>query len=436
MKPDQYSTIDPNWLQAVVANENGEIFELAGYAAVGMSGEQLTPLYKDQGVSLPYGSELMFLPHRTPLLYDIRNEKFVSLSHNPYEVSEKIFPVAAFNSPGYIITHTSAYKDNPEASPLPLFSYGAVGWSPGGFRSAVLQVDQERRQDLRLMPPEKVEAGIKRIRKKLPDNRLRKHLEGCALRYGCPAGKNFFLGRYEAPLPTARICNADCMGCLSLQRHDRISCSQERIAFTPTAEEIAAVALFHIQAVPKAIVSFGQGCEGDPLLAADVVTPAIRLIRKETSKGTINLNTNGSLPEVMKQLVAAGLDSVRISINSFRKSCYQAYFRPKGYEVKDVIETIRISLDNGLYVSINYLNMPGVTDTPEEFERLVAFLRQYPIQRIQWRNLNYDPARYWSAMQMAAACGEPMGIRNLLKQIHKEFPELSYGYFNPPKELW
>ena len=436
MKPDQHSDIDPNWLVAVVANQKGEIFELAGYSAVGMSGKQLTPLHKDHTLSLPYGSELMFLPHRTPLLYDIQNRKFVSLDHNPYQVSEKIFPVAAFNSPGYLITQNSAYEDHSDAAPLPLFSYGAVGWFQDGFRSAVMQVDPERRQDLRLMPPEKVEAGIKKMRKLLPGNRLRKHLEGCAMRYGCPAGKNFFLGRYEAPLPTARRCNADCLGCLSLQKQDGISCSQERIAFTPTPEEIADIALVHIQTAENAIVSFGQGCEGDPLLAADVIIPAIQLIRKKTSKGTININTNGSLPKVMKPLIAAGLESVRISINSFREPCYQAYFRPKGYDFKDVIETIRISLVNGLYVSINYLNMPGVVDSPEEVESLVKFLNQYPIQRIQWRNLNYDPIRYRFAMQAAPSRGEPMGIRNLLRHIHKKFPDLSYGYFNPPKELW
>jgi len=192
MKPDQRSDIDLDWLTAVVANQKGEIFELAGYAAVGMSAKQLTPLKKNQAVSLPYGSELMFLPDRRPLLYDIKNQQFVPLGHNPYDVSEKIYPVAAFNSPGYIITHNSAYEDNPEAAPLPLFSYGAVGWFQGSFHSTVLQVDPERRQDLRLMQPEQVAAGIQRIRQKLPDNRLRQHLEGCALNYGCPAGKNFF----------------------------------------------------------------------------------------------------------------------------------------------------------------------------------------------------------------------------------------------------
>lgn len=281
-----------------------------------------------------------------------------------------------------------------------------------------------------------VVAGVERMRKKLPGNRLRRHLETCALTYGCPAGKNFFLGRYEAPLPTATVCNAECLGCLSLQKHEGLSCSQERISFTPRPEEIAAVALIHIERVTKGIVSFGQGCEGDPLLATHVIEPAVRLIRSKTARGTVHVNTNGSLTKELERLISAGIDSVRISINSFREEWYHAYFRPKGYTFSDVMKSIRLSLDKGLYVSINYLNMPGITDTPEETKCLISFLERYPIHRIQWRNLNFDPLRYYEAMHRSAPCGEARGVPKLLGRIRKSFPDLSFGYFNPPKEAW
>jgi pyruvate-formate lyase-activating enzyme len=424
------------WLTAMVANPDGEIFELKGYAAVGMSGDVLAPLTTSQTQPMPFGSELMLLPDRIPVLYNLKTRRLETLGHHPYYPSEKIVPVAAFNSPGYIVTHISAHQDVQHAGPLPLFSYGAVGWHRGKFQSAVYCVDRERRQDLRLMKTQDIVSGVAAMRRKLPGNRLRRHLETCALTYGCPAGKNFFLERYEAPLPTATACNARCLGCLSLQESEEISCSQERIAFVPRPEEIAGVALVHIENVDKSIVSFGQGCEGDPLLAAHVIAPAIRLIRKETSRGTIHINTNGSLPGEMEGLIAAGIDSVRISINSFRERCYRAYFRPTGYTFDDVMESIRISLESGLYVSINYLNMPGMTDTPEEIESLVSFLETYPIHRIQWRNLNFDPIRYWAVMQEAASSGPSMGVRYLLKHIAKQFPGLSFGYFNPPKENW
>jgi pyruvate-formate lyase-activating enzyme len=436
MKKDVHSKKNRKWLTAVVANSAGEIFELEGYAAVGMSGAALKPLWVHETRPMPFGSELMLLPDRTPMLYHLQKKQIEVMTHNPYRPSERIYPVAAFNSPGYIVTHVSAYQDARHADPLPLFSYGAVGWHRDVFRSAVICVDRERRQDLRLMKNHHVAAGLERMRKKLPGNRLRKHLETCALTYGCPAGKNFFLGRYEAPLPTATACNARCLGCLSLQKNKQIPCSQERISFTPRPEEIAGVAVTHLEKVSKGIVSFGQGCEGDPLLATHVIGPAVRLIRAKTSKGTIHVNTNGSLTKQLEQLISAGIDSVRISINSFRKSWYHAYFRPMGYHFSDVVNSIDLSLKKGLYVSINYLNMPGLTDTPEELESLFSFIRRYPIHRIQWRNLNFDPLRYYEAMHRAAPCGEALGVSSLLNRIQKEFPYLSHGYFNPPKEAW
>lgn len=419
---------------AVVANAAGEIFDLAGYAAVGCDGIRKEILTVENTTPLPYGSELMFLPDRVPMLQDLRTGKMVALAENPYAPGETIYPVAAFNSPGYVISHTSAYEESAGAGVLPLFSYGAAGWHRGKFRSAVIQVDSEPRQDLRQMPLQKVKTGISRLRRLLPDNRLRAHLEKCALTYGCPAGKNFFLGRFEAPLPTATTCNARCLGCLSQQSDSSLPCSQERITFTPTPDEIAAVALAHIRRVKHAVVSFGQGCEGDPLTAADTIIAAIRQIRSVTDQGTINMNTNGSIPQKVEQLLEAGLDSLRVSMNSVRKSCYTAYFRPKGFCFEDVLASIDKARDKGAHVAINYLNCPGFTDTPEESEALLNFIGRHPIQMIQWRNLNFDPLRYAQIMNEIAVHSHPIGMVTLLKTIHRRWPRLRHGYFNPPKE--
>ena len=425
---------EKNLLTALVANGDGEIFELDGYAAMGMAGDLLSPLTMDQTLDLPFGSELMYLPDRKPVLLNISTGEFETLKQNPYEPGEAIYPVAAFNSPGYVITRISAYRETRRAENLPLFSYGAVGWHAEGFRSAVVLVDSEPRQDLRRMPREEVIAGVEDMRQQMPDNRLRAHLDNCALTYGCPAGKNFFLGRYEAPLPTSKQCNARCLGCLSLQQDSGIHHSQDRINFTPTAEEIAEVALAHIKRVENSVVSFGQGCEGDPLLASHVIEPAIRLIRSQTTSGTINMNTNGSLPDRLKVLFDAGLDSIRISMNSVRRECYDAYFRPRGYSFDDVLAGIELALTRKKFVAINYLNCPGFSDTPGEAEALAAFLQQFPINMIQWRNLNFDPLRYWKKMETAELSGESMDMKKLLQQVRQQFPNLKFGYFNPPKE--
>lgn len=424
------------YITAVVANEKGEIFDLAGYAAVGADGPVKAPLNAAQTLKLPYGSELMYLPDRVPLLYDLRRECVAPLGENPYNPGEAIYPVAAFNSPGYMITHTAAYEALSGAGFLPLFSYGAVGWHRGQFRSAAVRVDDEPRQDLRQMPLEKIQSGVNRMRRMLPDNRLRAHLEKCALTYGCPAGKNFFLSRYEAPLPSASTCNARCLGCLSLQPEGEVPSSQDRIAFTPTAKEIADVALTHILRVERSVVSFGQGCEGDPLLAADVICDAIRMIRAETPKGTINMNTNGSLPDKIDRLIDAGLDSLRISMNSVRKTCYAAYFRPRGYRFNDVADAIDRALDKGVHVAINYLNCPGFTDTQQECDALMDFVEAHPIKMIQWRNLNFDPLRYLAIMEKHNKNSKVIGVTSLLELVHRAWPDLRFGYFNPPKETF
>lgn len=427
-------TEEMTWLRAVVSDRNGAIFDLPGYAAVGMAGGHVAALTVAESIVAPYGSELMYLPDRKPVLFNIAAGEFEKLHENPHAPGEPVFPVAVFNSPGYVITHVSAFCESSRVRLLPLFSYGAAGWHRGQFRSAAIRVDAEPRQDLRRMNPADVSAGVRAVRRRMPENRLRKHLETCALRYGCPAGKNFFLGRYEAPLPTAKTCNARCLGCLSLQQKSGVSCTQERITFTPSPAEISEVALFHIGRVRRAVVSFGQGCEGEPLSAARVIEPAIRMIRSRTARGTINLNTNASLPEAVGRLCDAGLDSIRVSMNSVRRECYEAYFRPRGYTFNDVLRSIDIALEKDKFVSINYLNSPGFTDTPEEAEAFFAFMAARPVHMIQWRNLNFDPLRYWRSMAAAASPGTPMGMEMLIREIRQGFPKLKFGYFNPPKE--
>ncbi|MGB8426575.1 MAG: radical SAM protein, partial [Desulfobacterales bacterium] len=412
----------------------GEIYDLEGYAAVGMAGGQLVPLERGNTIALPFGGELLFLPGRVPVLFNLHSERFEQVVQDPQRRGTQVFPVAAFNSPGYVVRRISAFAERDGAAPLPLFSYGAVGWHRNGYRSAVFRVDRERRQDLRLMPPEAIAAGIRAKRRQMPANRLREHLETCALVYGCPAAKNFFLGRCEAPLPTAQRCNARCRGCLSHQDGSGIPHSQNRIGFTPSPPEIAAVALSHLRRVQRGVVSFGQGCEGDPLLAADVIEPALRSIRAATDRGTVNMNTNGSRPAVLATLMDAGLDSIRVSLNSVRSECYAAYFRPVGYRFADVVAGIDRALQRGIHVALNYLNLPGFTDTPEEVEALTDFLRRHPVQMIQWRNLNYDPLRYWEMMTTVQRPGTPLGMWVVFDEIRRRFPALRHGYFNPPKE--
>ncbi|OQY00725.1 MAG: radical SAM protein [Desulfobacteraceae bacterium 4572_130] len=418
----------------VVANKQGEIFELEDYGAAAMTGIKPVLVTYDKTVKMPHGSELMLLPHRKPIVFNFYKQKFEIIHKNPYDKNEEIYPVAIFNSPGYVNRYFCAYENKNKNNLLPLFSYGAVAWINGKFRSASICVDIENRQDIRLMPYKGIVLGIKKMRKKYPDNRLMRHLEKCALTHGCPAAKNFFLGRYEAPLPTSIVCNAQCLGCISLQTKNNLVACQERISFIPLSHEITEISLEHIIKVKKSIVSFGQGCEGEPLTAFHVIEPAIKAIRKETSLGTININTNASMPDYLEKLFDAGLDSMRVSMNSVRKACYISYFRPKTYKFQDVIKSIEIAGKKNKFISINYLNCPGITDSEYEFNALKFFLDKYPIKMIQWRNMNYDPLAYFETMEKVGGKSHTLGMMYIIKELKKLFPNLIHGYFNPPKE--
>ena len=187
----------------------------------------------------------------------------------------------------------------------------------------------------------------------------------------------------------------------------------------------------HLDSVDKGIVSFGQGCEGEPLLQWETIEEAIIKIRSKTKRGTINLNTNASMPEAIERLAAAGLDSIRVSMNSARKGCHTMYYRPQGFSFKDVLRSILVMKKAGGFVSLNYFILPGFTDDPEEFTALCDLVNIYRPDLIQLRNLNMDPDWYLEVVQHKGR-QKPMGIRSWQKKLKENFPNLGFGYFNPP----
>jgi wyosine [tRNA(Phe)-imidazoG37] synthetase (radical SAM superfamily) len=300
-----------------------------------------------------------------------------------------------------------------------------------------MRVDRDVRQDLGLVDLKTVRREARALLKKYPANRLVRHLvENCVFRYGCPAARNFSLGRFECPLPTSRACNSSCLGCISRQPASAgFPASHERIRFRPDPEEVAEVAVQHLERAEQPVVSFGQGCEGEPLTEGRLLEESIRLIRKRTGKGVINLNTNASLPDVMERLCAAGLDSVRVSLNSARKRYYDLYYKPRNYSFDDVVASLRTAVRHGCWTSVNYLMVPGFTDDPEEMAALDGLLAKADLDMIQTRNLNIDPEWYRSAMGLAGGAGKKArGIRSWVGRMRRRYPELTLGYFNPSQK--
>ena len=196
------------------------------------------------------------------------------------------------------------------------------------------------------------------------------------------------------------------------------------------AEEIAALSIAHLKSAPRAIISFGQGCEGEPLTEYLLMAESIREIRSRTGKGTINLNTNGSWPERVKELAESGLDSIRISLNSARPELYRAYYRPRGYDFEDVVDSITLSREMGLYTMINYLVFPGITDQEAEIEALKDLTERTGVNFLHLKNLNIDPHLYMK--EMPSTDSQVLGMKRMADIIQKGFPGIKLGYFNQP----
>jgi pyruvate-formate lyase-activating enzyme len=411
----------------VMADSEGQVFEHPVLRMVGRSGREHRPPEPVELINLPTGSDLHVLPGRHPIGVDPATGHMQTI---PTFEGQTVNAVSSFLAPAHTVLLWSAFGRTPDSPVLPLYAYAALGWGPEGFITTGRRVDPDPRQDPDNFPEDGEEDTIaEMMARDHSGNRLIKHLSHCCIVYRCPAARNYFLGRYEAPLPTSTGCNAACLGCISLQENTGIPCTQDRIDFIPTPEEIAEVALGHIHRADNPIVSFGQGCEGEPLTNWKTLLEAIILIRSRTSKGTINLNTNASKPGVLEILFDAGLDSIRVSLNSARKDLYTRYFKPANYSFEDVVESMDVANRKDKFVSVNYFVFPGVTDEADELEAISQLQERTRFDMIQWRNLNIDPDLYLDSMGRELT--QALGVGTVMDRLREAYPGLKYGYYNP-----
>lgn len=405
----------------------GNLFEDMSLYACGRSGHFGQPVPEEDWIVLPEGGNLYELPGRRGIGIDVQTGEV--------RLCEKGWAVAAFIPPAYTGLYMASYANDANAETLPLFCYTAAGWNNDQFYVTAVRIESDIRQEAAGYQEAVVETGIERLLKEFPQNRVVDHLaNNCALRYECPAARNYFMGRWECPIPTSPACNSNCLGCISLQpEEETIVSSHDRLNFKPSAGEIVEYTVPHLMNAPYPIISFGQGCEGEPLLMWETIADAIQQIRQFTPKGSININTNGSKPDAVDALCKAGLNSIRVSTNSAQKALYDPYYRPNNYEFQDIIESLKVVNQHGGWTSINYFVFPGVTDSVAEYEALRQLIKETNLNMIQWRNFNIDPDWYLERIGLEEI-GECLGVKQLMTLLREEFPKLKFGYFNPPIE--
>ncbi|TWJ33360.1 radical SAM protein [Geobacter argillaceus] len=416
------------------ADRKGNIYDHPYLEMAGMNGQEPVLPEEVELIPLPDDSRLFTIPDTPPIAWNGKNRQFTTVATvREGKREERVQAVSAFMAPGYVRTLLPACDYSRKRIHLPLWSYTAVGWDEEQERFVVAasRVDTNenwlpKNYDDRLLDP-----LVRKMLGVFPDNRLLEQLSRCAIDYHCFAAKNLFYRRWEAPIPTSPVCNSRCLGCISLQPSDCCPSNHERIGFVPTPEEICELMLPHLEEAPEPIVSYGQGCEGDPIMQADTVAEATRRLKSIAGRGTVNFNSNGSFPDRIAMLCDAGMDSMRFSMNSVQEELYNLYYRPMNYRFSDVVASVRTAKERGLFTMINYLVSPGVTDSEAEVEALLRFIADTGVDMLQLRNLSIDPDYYNRQMGVT---GRGMGMYRMMERVKREFPCIQYGYFNRTKE--
>ena len=405
-------------LYATYADTNGNAYVDEHHIAVGRVGDMFIELAPEQMIPMPAGASLVLLPER----------RAVGLTPDGAfaPMPAERYALAALLPQGYTRIALPAYTGS--GVTLPLYGYTAVAWYENQFYVAAKVEDKDlHKWDPVYFNTPELEQMVAQHRAQMPENCIITQLAHCALEYSCFTAQNIFYRRYEGGIPVSNACNAACVGCISEQAADCCPSPQGRIKYQPTVEEIVQVALPHLEQAEDAIISFGQGCEGEPMLRADLIAPAIRALRQKTQRGIINANTNAGYTAGIKQVVEAGIDSLRVSLNSCIPGNYQAYYRSQTYSLDDVANSIRLAKAGGVRVALNLLAFPGVTDREDELEALIDFIATNGVDMVQVRNLNIDPDRYMALMRHSQ--GPLYGMEQLADILRSEIPGLVVGSF-------
>lgn len=406
------------------ATADGDIYEDTSAELLGRSGAQWLLPERQEMIPLPTGASLVSIPGFVPV-----GRKASGAVQALSGTDANLSAVGALLPQGFTRTLLPACVGR-RPEPMPLYGYAAVGFWQGRFYVAAVQSAAYHKWHPRYYHTERLPERIAGIVNQLPDNPIVRQLACCSLDYGCFTAQNFFYRRWEAGIPTYPSCNADCIGCISESHIAGVTPPQERLAALPTAEDIAEVGLFHLSRARDGIISFGQGCEGEPTLNASRLAPAIRQIRQLTDRGTINVNTNAGYTAGIRLMTDAGLDAMRVTIFSARPENYVYYHRP-AYAFTAVSDSIDYAKAHGVKVALNLLVFPGITDLEPEAEALIDLVRRHRVDMIQLRNLNLDPDLLWSGLP-AGKEAPVLGITGLLARLQAELPELELGSYSTP----
>jgi len=186
-------------------------------------------------------------------------------------------------------------------------------------------------------------------------------------------------------------CSLRCTYCMPEQGNEWLA--RNSILTTDEIERVARIA------AADGISTF-RLTGGEPLLRRDIVDVVARLARIESPEGpvVIAMTTNGiRLPELLPDLVAAGLSRLNISIDTLRRDRFAELTRRD--RLDEVREAIAAAAASGLRpLKLNAVAMRGVND--DELVDLVEFAVAHDAQMRFIEQMPLDAGHTWDRSQM------------------------------------
>ncbi|ASQ91395.1 GTP 3',8-cyclase MoaA [Prosthecochloris sp. GSB1] len=216
-------------------------------------------------------------------------------------------------------------------------------------------------------------------------------------------------------------CNLRCVYCLR-EEHPQPGGRGEELRFGEIVRILDVLAGLGVRKV--------RFTGGEPLLRSDIVD-LVGAAKGMTGVETVSLTTNGVLLDrYLDELLAAGLDGVNVSLDTFDRERYRRITR------RDLFPRVEANLSrlleiNGLNVKINALVLRGINT--DELRRFVELTRHCAVTVRFMELMPFDDHQIWRT-------GKFMGADKILESLKALYPEIEqlrgssteFFSFSPP----
>jgi pyruvate formate lyase activating enzyme len=248
--------------------------------------------------------------------------------------------------------------------------------------------------------------------------RIRRNIKGklYSLSYGKPVSINidpiekkplyhFLTGTFTFSIGMAG-CNLSCVWCQNWDLSQR------------NAEEFEVEYISPDELIMEALKS---GCPSisytysEPLVSYEYVFDIAKLAKKHGLKNI--LVTNGFVNKEPFEKIADYIDAMNIDLKSFDKKTYSKFCHAK---LAPVLDTIKTAYKKGIHIEITTLIIPGVNDSPKEFEKIAGFIASID-KKISWHISRFFPCYKMQdkeitpkkTLENAYEIGKKLGLKNV-----------------------